>query len=857
MLLPGQDTASSRSDRRKARGRRWMRFTLPVVCSLVVLAAVAFVYRPFVLAEPGRAYPSGVDSWGHLFKAKYVADRVGQGDFWPVLLPWWYDGLEVFRYWSPLPIYVLAGLGRLAGDVFVGGAWLIPLAAAFGGLSWLLYSRRLGWTAALVAGLAWAVWPDHIYLGLAEGNLPRVVGTALLPLAFLCFLDALELKRWPWPALGVVALIHLEILCHAMVGAMVCVAFAVFAVVYWLLSAVSTRDVLRGVSLLALGVISSAWWLLPSLSGGITSIPASALREKAAAAMPGVFTPSDPRAFFVGLVSLALLTVIGLTWKRRPALARAAGLCALAGVLLPIPQVMRLYFLLPFSQLMWPARYTGLTAVPLILAFVAWSDTGAPRRWWARPVWLTAAGVTVLLALSVSNASHLLYRPTAIDAPTYELCRQLASQPGWRVCHVTPWGQPAYLESDIGGREQIYGYASEGAKIRPQLVLMEEAMNRGDYSFAVDRAEQCGATDLVVDSKVAGSASFAAAAAAKGFDLRRSFGALTLLSKPGGPRAFVSPYRVLAVGRLAGIASTLFPCVETGRPALDSYTEDELARYDTVFLTGVEWKSKARAEQLVRAYLARGGRVVVDLTRFPAEVLSGQPSFLGVSASPVSLESMPALKAGGATLELGFLSHEYQPWVTHFLQGLDRVDASFDYYGQSAPVLGSKFVDGVPVTFVGMNLPYHAYLTRNAQTLDLLGGLLGVEPGVAPAREALPLEDYLATSRGWTFDLEIPERLEGRLLILPFATPDSLSVWVDGNKVKVSVVENLIGIAARAGRQKVRVEVGLPPLMPVSGLVSLLSTALVVAYAATEHLRAGSRAKEVTAPDEEEACRPF
>ncbi len=850
MTPTGQDSSAGPGPKAPSR---FGALALPLGAALI-LVVVALVYKSFILAQPGLAYPSGSDTWGHLFKARFLLDELRRGDLYPVLLPWWYNGLELFRYWSPFPVYVLAVLAKLAGDLFVGGAWLVPLAAAFGGLSWLLYSRRIGWTAAILAGIIWTVWPDHIYLALLEGNLPRVVGTALFPLAFLLFLDALELKRWPWSGVGVVILVQLEVLCHAMTAAMTCVAFTGFAVVYWLFSGIERRDVVRGVALLALGVLTSVWWLLPSLSGGFVAMSPAALRGLAPT-VGGVFTPSDQRGFLVGLLSLGVVFMAALTWRSRSALGRAATVCALGGVLLTVPWVIPVYLLLPYSYLMWPTRYTGLNAVPVVLAFAAWASVARPnfRNW---PTYLMLAGAAAALLTGVGSTRGLLFGQVRADQDAIRLAEELARRPGWRVAQFTPPAQMAYQTAVIGGREQVYGFAWQGAKTAPELVLMDEAIKQGNYAFAIDRAWQSGATDLVVRQEAGSRESFIQAAAACGFGQRAAFGSYVLVSREAGPQAFVNSYRVLAVGATAGISATLFPQIEIGRPILDSYTVDELARYDTVLLTGVEWKSKARSEALVEEYVKRGGQVVVDLTKFPADVLSGQPSFLGVRAIPVELAEIPTVEYGAGTIEFGSLPTDYRPWLTHFVQGLDEVDASFSYYGQSAGVLGSKRIGGRVVTYVALNLPYHAYLTHDPAALAVLEGVLGLEAWATPAREALPLRAYRATSQGWTFALDVPARAAGQMLILPFPALDSLSAFVDGEKVEVVSVENLVGLNASTGTHSLDLEVGLPPLTPVAALASLAAMVLVIAYALTQSL-IRRRGKKVGVGNEGETARPL
>ncbi len=816
------------------------------------------------MADPAAAYPTGWDAWGHLFKAQYLSAQMAQGHSYPALLPWWYDGLELFRYWSPLPIYILSALKSLGGSVFLAGAWLVPAAAAFGGLSWLFYARRLGWAAAVAAGLAWTVWPDHVWVALLDGNLPRVVATALLPLLFLTFLDSLELRRWPWSAIGVIILLQLVVLCHAMIAAMVAVAMAVFCLFYWLVSGVRFRGVVRGTILLALGVLSSAWWLLPSLSGGMTSISTASIRE-AILSQPSLFQVQDARAFFSNIASLGLLVWVLLTWKNRHPVSKALWVCGLLGIGVTIPWVVPFYLALPLSHLMWPARFASLLPVAVLGAFLVPTSRpsdapiGEPEAggsglgtWRRRAPALLPALVVIGLSVASGVGAQGLVHTGERNPDVLAVARELTQRrPGWRVAlldlgHLT--SQAAFDLSDPGRREQIYGFAYQGAAIGPALVLMNTALEHEDYAYAVDRAWQCGATDLVVGTKWVNPSLIVEAASAAGFGDAATYGSLLLLTRPASPQAFVAPYTAVAIGRLSAIISMLFPSVETGRARLDSYTENELAQYDTVFLTGVEWESRTRAEQLVRGYVKGGGHVIVDLTQFPKGILNDCPSFLGVAGERVSLNQMPAMLVGQGTLQLQPLSKEFNPWVAVVPQGLDQVDISFGYYGQPAALLGTKKLEGGDVTFIGMNLPYHAYLTRDPEALSLLAGLLGTEPGAVPNRTAVPLESYRASSTGYGFGLSVPAETAGRRIILPFAATDSIRVRVDGTKVKASVVENLIAITSEPGQHEIRLEAGPPPLAGVSGVVSIATGLLAVAYVATWKARAPARRKEVPAP---------
>jgi len=295
----------------------------PVLAAVLIAGLVGVVYEPLLTTAtaPPDVYPWGSGTWGHLFKASYLYDHAAGSDFSPALMPWWCAGMEPFRRWAPLPYYLLGGLRYVGGNIFVAGAWLIPLCAFLGGLSWLAFSRRLGWLGACAAGLCWTVWPDHVRVALSEGDLPRVAATAFLPLLFAAFLDSLDRRRWPWSGLGFVIVLNLIVLSHAVVAVGACTVLVLFSLCYWWFSGARRRDVLRGLALIVLALLCSAWWLIPSLLGGT-----AAAGPEAAGGAVDLFAPSislhpllrlhNPEAFYLGISSVISHSAGGLEGER-------------------------------------------------------------------------------------------------------------------------------------------------------------------------------------------------------------------------------------------------------------------------------------------------------------------------------------------------------------------------------------------------------------------------------------------------------------------------------------------------------------------------------------------------------------
>ena len=74
---------------------------IKLIFSILLMAAGAFILM-FVLREKGY-YISGNDAWGHFFKSDLMYRSILSGDYYPLHTNLWYNGLQPYRYWAPLP----------------------------------------------------------------------------------------------------------------------------------------------------------------------------------------------------------------------------------------------------------------------------------------------------------------------------------------------------------------------------------------------------------------------------------------------------------------------------------------------------------------------------------------------------------------------------------------------------------------------------------------------------------------------------------------------------------------------------------------------------------------------------------
>ncbi|MCI0438812.1 MAG: hypothetical protein L0177_06730, partial [Chloroflexi bacterium] len=524
------------------------------VAALVILAATLIVYRGVIFqADPSARYPWSSDAWGHLIKADYLLDQIEQGNLYPDLFPQWYSGQQMLRYYAPLPYYALVALIPLTDDTFEAGNWFLFLVALGGGLSMLLFARRFGLAFATLGGILLVMLPDNIRVAFAEGNLPRVLAAALLPAAFYFLLNLLtEEQGRKLSFVGVAALMALVVLSHAMMGAIFGACLTLFALVYWFTARARARQFWQSVLAVFTGVLLSGWWLLPSLTGGITDLNVEAASEALASfplsvSLNPALRWSDIEIFYLGASFLLVLGLAAFYWRRLNALLRSLLVVGLVTGLISSTLVNSIYNTLPFHQLFWPLRFTPFFGFILILSTVAlfsylWKTSGARRRSAGR---FLAVGLTLVMLVDFWQSTPLAHTREA-PSEVMHVAQMLGDTPGWRVATADLsllGSSPSYLFSQVGGREQVYGWAYQGAATAPLLAQVNLAIEKGYAAYAVDRLELLGTDDVVAlntlpQSPYQVSPEFRAALAGAGYARSYDGDRMDVYHKAGAPRVY-------------------------------------------------------------------------------------------------------------------------------------------------------------------------------------------------------------------------------------------------------------------------------------------------------------------------------
>lgn len=730
--------------REAGEARAPMRASLAI--ALLAHAGVAALVM-WLVSTSGTAC-SGADTFSHLFAGQSLLDGLSQGSLWPLVEPLWYNGAQLMRVTGPVFAYAIAACEALAGGVVGGYVVFCGLVYLAGALGWLWVGRRLErpWLA-IAAGALWFALPANLTALFVEGDLARSLGLALLPW-LVGALDAFLARGGARRLAGVGAAFALLVLTD--VGA---ASFAGIGVIVF--------SVRRGVSdghwarvceaLLAcvLGLAACGAWLVPFVAGGGLADMAQVPEQGLGSALASLSWLVGPMSgICLGFAASALIA-FGLLCARResrPAFAAAALLVLLTAATLQ-PVVRALTCLSRAGSL-------GLVSVALALALLAllhWRSLRVPVLVTVLALLAVDAAPSWTLVCGAHNGASVQERLGRHAQDTLvDQARAITTQ---RLALVDEGGldaESAFLATGAANPVAIAQGANARAAVAKNYEQLDRALEEGRFGYLFDRSLELGCDSVIVRTSLVRDRAddipvrIDSAAGQSGYALVAENGDYRLYHRDvDGSFGVQTNYEAIAIGSGAGQIALQFPSVEeTSDACLDHYTADELASYKVVYLDGFTYADRQSAEGLIQDVAARGTRVVVLADGMPSDEHTGETSFLGVSAQPITFHGgFPELstRLGELSCQLFPAGHEH--WQTVYLNGLDDVWGSVDEDGRSLAFYGS--VCGGNVVFVGLNLTYFEAVTGDAGVAALLADSLALDPAALPTRTLVPVSVHM------------------------------------------------------------------------------------------------------------------
>ncbi len=722
-----------------------MKKILKIAAALLVYAVISFIIMYFV--KQSGSYPSGEDTMFHVYRSDLLYQAIKTGNFWPLYEPYWYNGVELMRYWAPLPVYFMAFCQWIAGGyLFDGYLLFVGLCFFLSAVGWLAVGvsrNRIG--IGVFLGILWFFMPNNLYALFLEGNLPRTVCMIFLPL-FLHYVYS-YMQEGKWRALPKLMLLSLlTVLCDLGYSSMIFIGILVFLICYCMLNHGLRRaiHVLLG---MALTFTIPGIWVVPSLFGGITSTGSSQSFFQSAwlSLNPLERFSSGFTYFYFGLAAFAVGVFGCLFSKKRTMPGFIAAVLIFFGTTTTAYSVLKNF---PGSQYLWMLRFISIALCLILLHLFLWESLKKP----------ILVFLCMLLVLDVLPSLKLIYGDysgksaedrldTFSEMTLIETAKEITTQRMALLDLLTLTAEGAYAVS--GYKETTFssfGAGWQGAATSSNIVQLNQALTDGSYVYMFDRCLEMGNDTVLVaiscmKEKGLDSAFMDAAAEKVGYKLVKHNEAYRLYHYDvTGTFGVISEYRALAIGDSAKTISLLYPGLEEAMSSnLNDYTYEELKNYELLCLSGFTYTNKMAAEQMLLKLSEAGVKIVVLADGIPIDIHTGKQEFLGVGCYSIQFNNgYPILDTVIGRLDCNLFPSGLTNWKTVYLEGLTECYGSLKSLENELQFYGTVQNDNL--IFVGLNLHYFLVKTGDLQVDKLLSLAFDSIIDDIPKRKIVPLQ---------------------------------------------------------------------------------------------------------------------
>ncbi|MDD4095248.1 MAG: 6-pyruvoyl-tetrahydropterin synthase-related protein [Oscillospiraceae bacterium] len=719
------------------------------VAVLIVAGAVAMA-----LVKASDFYPLGLDIHGHLFKSDLMYKEILKGNLYPLFTELWYNGVQPFRYWAPLPYYCLAFLQMLTrGDVMNAYLGFVWLSFSVGGIGWLLFGRKLRrpWLGMFFA-ITWFLLPDNLRVFFGEGNLPRMFIAMLLPYIFYCLWQFVcyRRKKMIFPLM---ALMPMAILGHLMIAAMVGVASAIFLFVY----AIANKRWIESIQALFAMFFTfavSGIWVFPALMGGLTSMSSEATEKVMISTSEELWVSLNPSLrlnggigiLYMGL-SLVLFAVVGLILSNRKSV--PGFLTFLVFVIGTASALTPLILFLPLSEYFWVSRFIPIAYALLIIAVMEWK-TLKRKVLIVLCVILFIDTVPSVMLHEYNKIMNIPATHETISASMDELlltdAKEITKQRVSLMDLSSLGPMPSYAFGTVEPKTQyVFGWAWQGARTAMNIAYLNESLEKDNFLYMFDRSVELGADVILIDkfhvnSDIRKEMLFEAASRV-GYQLIKESERTLLFSYPvDSTFGVITRYDCLAIGTTAAMVPGILPYYHPGDELyIDDYSVEELVKYKKIYLSGFFYNNRNDAESLVREIADRGVQVFIDMSRIPADPLTNRMTFLDIDAQPITFSnSYPNLVTENTVIRPKLFAEDYETWNTVYLNGLKN-STGYAWFENSPRLDFIGTGDNKNITFIGFNILFHAYVADDYEVKEILNNVMDLQEDNLPDRKIVPI----------------------------------------------------------------------------------------------------------------------
>lgn len=689
-------------------------------------------------------YPSGADTMYHIYRGEFVYQSLMDHQFFPLLDMMMYNGVELLRYGSLLPAYVMAFCQWLMGNSLDGYLLFVGLIFYFGALSWFYVGIRLKrpWLGALI-GILWFFMPYHLYVLFEEGDLARSLCMTILPWFIYGISQYLSSYKINHLLFVLISLIMM-ILCHLMSAMMLIIATLIFFFIDFLFNRQHMRSLMDLIITIIIGVLISGIWIYPSLQGGMASMDVSEIMQSSFENLWILLNPLRNQGYYFGLAIFLLAVFGGFCSYKQSMPGFWLGIII---VLLMSTSMYPILKVLPGGQFLWMTRFISIALCFILYSFLMWDTLKIPYVLIICSLLIADMIPSMKLIYGNQSGQSVVDRFDELyETSLIQKAQEITNQ---RVAfidnsHLDSLG--AYLVSSYQNPiASTFGYQWHSATTTTNMTQLNRSMSIGNYLYLFDRCLELGNDSVIIQlsqlNKTTSIEELDNAALKVGYELVKANNQYRLYHiDTKGQFGTVNQYDYIGIGSTASLSSLGFPAIEeTTSTNLNDYTYEELSKYKMILLSGFTYDDQEEAENLILQLSEAGVHIVIMADGIPESRLNHNQSFLDVTCHDISFSNgYPEMDTIDGMINADLFPQGHTKWNTVYLEGLDQTWGKIEDQGIELPFYGT--VKNDHIVMVGLNLHYFYSLTLDPSIGQLLSHSMNISSEELPHRTIVPLD---------------------------------------------------------------------------------------------------------------------
>ncbi len=691
---------------------------LPIAACICVFAGILAAY----IMHAYGCYPAGKNIYLYLGKADYLYNQLIAGHYAPIYMESWYNGYQMFETTPPLIYYLLALFEWICnGNIILAYLCFVVVMVAVAFFGWYLIGRAYGNTiAGFFAGAIWFILPYNSNVIFSEGNLEYLGLLMIFPYIIWEALSLLNRQKIRYiPCLTLTCL--MAVLTDTFNAIILIIALALYIVCY-------------GVYLKRFREI---WIALASFTGGI----ALSLPWLYQASKYGIFSNiyDDTSSFRLGIVVFVAAVFVLLMAGRQTK--TACAFCIITG-LGSCASLLSIKTTIPMGYIIFNSHYASLFYALLFVAVIQWTEC---RKW--------VISLLMLCVVAMVYPGRMPYLEEADYANLYMQECVHAQQSGIEKAYKLTDQRLLIVDYSKNGSFPAYYVSSKGkcvsftfnlSKLAPaisdNLKAIEYALSQNHFSYVFDRAYEASDDTVAIYKSDVGKdydtiKKLKAAAEAVGYEFENDeYDYYIFHMDRKEYTGTTTSYENIAIGTSSEDVCIMYPSFEQGySDSIDDYSVEELKQYKKIFLMGVKYTNRSKAEEKVKELANAGVQVYIDMNDIPSDALTNRKVFLNVKAQTIHFnKKFTNLLYKDNVYKANSFYNKTSNWSTVYLDNLDEIDGYTWVGGKKLSFYGSK--GNSNIHFYGFNIIYHALESCDPQVEEILNSTLDMQMDENPSR---------------------------------------------------------------------------------------------------------------------------